>query len=419
MKRLLVIATLIAPIPSHAQGPPPFDLGGPGSASQLVDIQPSVKQDDGSHDIEIWPVLPDGGKQTRSQSGAGSEHGRLWTVPGSTSYAILPNISSAPLPQGSGFRSFLVFEDPITTPGPLAPFLLVGEHYYDAQCSTATCGFLDGGLQGEAESSFNVVGGAITVHVDTDTPAYGRRYYDAAPSGGDIYNHLVEATAAAAIEDWVYVTGAGPTATLIVQATLSGALDTPAVPVNEEDWTTPVYGDVRDADPCSDQVMTSKELLRPEGGQSDRLGVLLSIASGYQETGGSWVPALVEGQGFEVERRFDLVWVEEEGFPGCSGETLEVHGETTGVLAPSLMLQVAVPTNQWTRVSASATAEARCIGPFACNLHAIMPAQLQVTSPNGTLVAWHGIAGLTRVPEPEYGIAAALAALTWMRSRRC
>jgi hypothetical protein len=418
--RGLAIAACLAATAADAQGPPPFEFDHPGSASQLVDIQPSVKQDDGTHDIEILPVLPDGGKQTRGQSGAGSEHGSLSTIPGSTAYALAigGGVSSAPLPEGYGSRSFLVFEDPIITPGPLSPFLLVGEHYYDAQCSTATCGFLEGGLQSEAESSFNVIGGAITAHVDTHTPAYGRRFYAAAPGGGDIYNHLVEATAAAAIEDWVYVAGAGPTATLIVQATLAGALDTPPVPVNEEDWTTPVYGDVRDADPCSDQVLTSNELLRPEGSQSDRLGVSLSIGSGYQQTSGSWVPALVEGQGFEVERRFDLVWVEEEGFPGCGGETLEVHGETTGALAPSLMLQVPVPTSQWTRVSASASAEASCIGPFSCNLHAVMPAQISITSPNGTLVAWHGIAGLTRVPEPAHGGIAALAMLGWMLRRR-
>ncbi len=412
--RGLAIAACFVATPAAAQGPPPFELDGPGSASQLVDIQPSAEQDDGTHDIEIWPMLPNGGKQTRAQSGVGSEHGRLWTVPGSTSYAILPNggggVSSAPLPEGYGSRSFLVFEDPITTPGPLAPFLLAGEHWYDAQCSTFTCGFLEGGLQSEAESSFNVPAGAIEAHADADTPAYGRRQYEAAPGGGPIYNHLVEAVAGAEIEDWIYVTGAGATATLVVQATLSGALDVPPVPVSEEDWTTPVYGDVRSANPCSDQVLTSDELLRPEGGQSDRVGVALGIGSGYQQAGENWFPTLYESNSLEAERRSDLAWVEEEGFPGCGGETLEVHDESTGSLASSLTLQVDVPTNQWSRVSASATAEARCIGPFSCALHASMPAQLSITSPNGTLVAWHGIAGLVRVPEPDGAVAALVAA---------
>jgi hypothetical protein len=95
-----------------------------------------------------------------------------------------------------------------------------------------------------------------------------------------------------------------------------------------------------------------------------------------------------------------------------------VHDASTGSLASSLTLQVDVPTNQWTRVSASASAEASCIGPFSCNLHATMPAQISITSPNGTLVAWHGIAGLTRVPEAEHGGIAALAMLGWMLRRR-
>jgi hypothetical protein len=58
---------------------------------------------------------------------------------------------------------------------------------------------------------------------------------------------------------------------------------------------------------------------------------------------------------------------------------------------------------------------------MACNLDARTPAPIEVsvTSPNG-LVAWQGIAGLTQVPEPgpASSIAAALAALARMRSRR-
>lgn len=399
---------------AQAPPPPPFELDDPGSASQRVDIQPSVEQDDGSHRIEIWPALPDGGKQTRYQSGAGSEHGRLWTVPGSTGWTIPGiggGITSAPLDEGYGSRSFLVFEDPITTPGPHSPFLHAGEHFYDARCSNATCGYLDGGLESEAESSFDVSGGAIEAHADADTPAYGRRQYEAAPGGGDIVNHLVEAVAGAEIEDWVYPTGAGATATLVVHATLAGALDTPPVPVAEDDWITPVYGDVRDHDPCSDQVLTSDELLRPEGGQSDRVAVSLGVGSGYQQSGGNWFPALYESESLEVERRSDLVYVlEEPEYPDCNTEILEVHGESVGALASSLTLQVDVPTNQWSRVRASTTAEARCIGPFSCALDASMPAQLSITSPNGTLVAWHGIAGLTHVPEPG-ALATALVAM--------
>ncbi len=257
MKSKLMAAAFVFATNADAQGPPPFELDGPGSASQRVNIVPSAEQDDGTHQIEVFPA-PLGGEQMRGQSGAGTGHGRLWTIPGSVAYVIFPGQSgeqiSAPLPNDAGTRSFLVFEDPSTGNGPHAPYLFAGEHYFDAQCPTATCGYLDGGLKSEAESSFDHAGGSVAARVEADTPDYGRRYYAAAPGGGDIYNHRIEANASAQIEDWVYVTGPGATATLAISATLAATIDTPLAPVTAEDWTTPVYGDIRNFDPCTDQT---------------------------------------------------------------------------------------------------------------------------------------------------------------------
>jgi hypothetical protein len=420
MKSKLVAAAFVFATNADAQGPPPFELDDPGSASQRVNIVPSANQDDGTHQIEIFPA-PLGGEQTRAQSGAGAEHGRLWTIPASTAFVLFPGqpgeLIGAPLPEGAGTRSFVVFEDPITGNGSTAPYLFAGEHYYDAQCSTATCGYLDGGLKSEAESSFDLAGGAVAARAEADTPDYGRRYYDAAPGGGDIYNHRIEANAAAQIQDWVYVTGPGATATLAISASLAATIDTPPAPVTNEDWTTPVYGDIRNFDPCTDQTLTSNELLRPSGAREDELSISLSIAAGFA----GQVPSITDSASLDAERVADLHWADEEGFPDCSDDFAEVTQDSVGAPAPSLSLQLDVPTNAWARVSVSTSAQASCEGPFACDLDVSAPAQIAITSPNGTLVAWHGIAGLTRVPEPEHGVVAALGAIAWLargRTRR-
>ena len=68
-------------------------------------------------------------------------------------------------------------------------------------------------------------------------------------------------------------------------------------------------------------------------------------------------------------------------------------------------------TSPRSRVSASASAAAFCYGPFYCDLDASVPATIAITSPNGSLVAWQGIAGLTPVPEPAGGLVAGIGAL--------
>lgn len=425
----LALATLFLDHEAGAQGAPPFPLVGPGTASQSVLIVPSAEVDDASHQVEVTPTSYAG--ESRAQSGQTIKHGRLWTIPGTVAYGLAPNagspITSAPLPDNFGSRPFVVFEDPIVVPGPTSPFRFLGQHFFDAQCSTATCGFLDGGLGGgtplksEAESSFDLIGGSAAAVARSSTPDHGRRYYDAAPGGGDIYNHVVDSTATAGIQDWIWVTGPGSTATLVVTATIGAALDTPPAPVTVADWTTPLYGDIRGFDPCSDVTLTSNERLRPTGLRQTRVEVGLGIAAQHQFTGGQWIPSIVGNAQLVATRSADLHWADEEGLPDCSDDFAEVTTSSVGSLAPTLSVQRSVPTNQWTRVTVSTNVHALCEGPFDCDLDASAPVDVAITSPNGTLGALYGIAGLTPVPEAEgalfplLGAAAALA----RRRQRC
>ncbi len=427
-RTLLFVVALIgisggAASSARAQGSPPFPLTSPGSSAQSVVIVPSAESDDGTHDVVVFPTSYSG--EARGQTSTYAKSGLLWTIPGSVAFILPSGFTSAPLPNNSGVRSFLVFENPVTVPGPNSPYSFLGQHIFDAQCSTATCGYLDGGfgntggaIRSEAESSFNLPSGNVAARAEASTPAYGRRFYDAAPGGGPIYNHKIEATASANLQDWVYVTGGGATATLVVSATVSGSLDTPPTPANPSDWITPIYGDIRNFNACSDVVLTSDELLRPSGLRKTDLEVALQISAGYQLQGGSnWVPSIVGGSSVSVQRSADLHWADEEGLPDCSDDFAEVTASSVGSLSPTVSVQRDVPTNQWARVSINTTSHALCEGPFHCNLDASAPAHVTVTSPNGTLKAWQGIAGLTPLPEPTSGLFPAVAAMTWLARR--
>lgn len=412
---------------ARAQVSPPFPLSSPGSAGQSVVIVPSAESDDGVHEVDVFPFDYDG--ESRGQTSTYAKTGRLWTIPGSVAFILNAGgpgeVASAPLPNDTGFRSFVVFENPVTGLGLTTNYNFLGQHVFDAQCATFTCGYLDGGLgsnvgaiRSEAESSFNLPSGTVAARAEASTPAYGRRYYDARPGGGDIYNHKVEASASANLQDWVFVTGAGATATLVVSATVSASLDTPPTPANTADWTTSIYGDIRNVNPCTDAVMTSDEVLRPSGLRKTDLEVLVQIQAGYQLQGGSnWVPSITGGSSVAVQRSADLHWADEEGLPDCSDDFAEVTASSVGSLAPSVSVQRVVPTNQWARVSINTTSHALCEGPFFCDLDASAPAHVSVTSPNGTLQAWQGIAGLTPLPEPTSGLFAGIALMGWLTRR--
>jgi hypothetical protein len=117
--RVFLVFVSLSAGAAHAQGTPPFTLSNPGSSSQIVHMEVSAESDDGDHRVEIIPS-PNGFQQTRGQTGTGAGHGHLSMIPGVVAYAFLPSAggsySSAPLPNDYGYRSFLVFEDPVTQP---------------------------------------------------------------------------------------------------------------------------------------------------------------------------------------------------------------------------------------------------------------------------------------------------------------
>jgi len=137
---------------------------------------------------------------------------------------------------------------------------------------------------------------------------------------------------------------------------------------------------VRNFDPCSDVVLTSDELLRPTGLQQTDVDLSLAISSGYAFQNTQWIPSITGAQGLAVRRSATLDWVEGEE-PGCSENTAAVAVDAMGALAPSIALELAVPTNQWARVSVGSAARAQCSGPFHCSLSAAVPADVSITSP--------------------------------------
>lgn len=103
--------------------------------------------------------------------------------------------------------------------------------------------------------------------------------------------------------------------------------------------------------------------------------------------GENWTPSVQGNQELNVERGTDLHRADEEGLSSCTDDFAEVTPISIGSFTPTLTLQVVVPTNQWARISALASAEAECVGPFACDLDASTTTQLAISSPNGSLVS--------------------------------
>ncbi len=283
-----------------------------------------------------------------------------------------------------------------------------------------------------AASSHNHGAGTIDVRTHAGTNNYG---YDSV-AGTNGYGHYAEAQASAEISDWVYVTGPGPTATVTLAASLDPNFNSVPMAVNDSDWFSEAFdADIRTVDPCGDveQPNFSGDAQRPEGVESSELSLGVSLRDQF-ESAEVCVPLDGGGETCSVEwsstnhgesvYKSDAViyeWVDTEGSGGdCSDDVLEASREEDGSLAGSASVQVDVATNQWIQVRAFLNAASSCDTPLLCDLlnSTLGPTQLSISSPNGTLVAWHGIAGLTRVPEPEHGFLAALAALALVGRRR-
>jgi hypothetical protein len=301
-----------------------------------------------------------------------------------------------------------VLESPSVTPGFMAPYVEAGEYEFEIDCPGVTCfQWLEGPIQSRAESSFNHAAGTLELDASVVTPDYGVE-----DDVEDIY-HRLSSTAFARLGDWIYVSGAGPTATVRVAATLPVALDQPDDDTSgPTGWLTQGSGDLR-ALGCFGPV---------EPNVSQRTTFRFDI----ELTRWNFEEVCEEGEG---EWFCEDEWVDESlgthtvsrGFDmfnsGC-GATLALDLSDTGALPGSTQLEVQLPTNQWVQLYVSASTDAGCGGAMDCDLDARTSAPISVTidSPNGELVAWRGIAGVTHVPEAEHGAIVALAIL-WRRWR--
>jgi hypothetical protein len=99
---------------------------------------------------------------------------------------------------------------------------------------------------------------------------------------------------------------------------------------------------------------------------------------------------------------------------------LEAVREEAGSLAGSASVQVDVATNRWIQVRTSLHTASSCDTPLLCDLGNSTggPTHLSITSPNGTLVAWHGLAGLQAVPEPGASVASLVACAVLLLAAR-
>lgn len=412
--------TLLLATTAAAQGPPPFELESDLSRStQVVGMQLGLRDLEGlgANESEFEARSQSGGTLNRSQENGIAGTGRLIMFPLGTSTPLLPVAGGTVLPvqpSDSGSRSYLVLESPSVTGGFMAPYVEVGTYDFDIDCSGSSCPqWLEGPIQSRAESSFNHAAGTLELDASVVTPDYGVE-----DDTQDIY-HQLSSTAFARLGDWIYVTGAGATATVTVAATLPVALDEPDDDTSGPlDWITQGSGDLR-ALGCNGPV-------EPWVSQRTQFRFDIDLTQWTFEE-------VCEEEGEGGEPVCNDEWVDTSLGTHTVSRTLDMRTNNcdtsltldlsdTGALPGSTQLQVELPTNLWVQLFVTASTNAGCGGAMACNLDAQTSGAITVSvdSPNGELVSWRGIAGASQVPEPgdAASIAAALAALGWLSRRR-
>jgi hypothetical protein len=415
-----LFGTPFAAMTAAAQGPPPFELDSDASRStQVVRMQLGLRdvEEPSSTDSEFEAQSPFQATLNRTQESAGVATGRLVMFPVGTSAPLLPVAGGTVLPvqpSDSGSTFFLVLETPSVTGGFWAPYVQVGTYDYDITCSSAVCNqWLEGSIESRAESSFDHAAGTLEVDASVITPDYG-----ITDDTEDIY-HALRSTAFARLGDWIYATGAGETATVTIAATLPVSLDAPDDDTSgPSGWLTQGSGDLRELGcfgPIEPNVIqytrfrfdieltqwSFEEVCEEEG------------EGGEPICNDEWVDAPIGTHTVSREREMHTVACE---------SSLDLVSSDTGALPSSTQLEVEIPTHQWVQLYVTTSTDADCEGAFDCDLDArtSSPIEVSIASPNGELVAWRGIAGLTTVPEPgdAASIAAALAAIASLSCRQ-
>ena len=413
--RLLICCSgllFATPLAALAQGPPPFELDSSGKSrsTQVVGMQLGLR-DLGANDSEFEGRTLSGATLNRSQENGVAATGRLIMFPLGIAGVLLTTAGGPILsvqPQGSGSRSILVHESPSVTPGLYAPYVDAGTYFFDITCPNIVCNqWLESPIESRAESSFDHAAGTLELDASVVTPDYGVE-----DDTQDTY-HQINATAVARLGDWIYVTGAGATATVGVAATLPVALDAPDDDPDDvfpSEWITQGSGDLR--------TLGCLGPLEPWVSQRTMFRFDINLTK--------WTFGEVcEEEGEGGEPVCNNKWVGDSLGTHTVSRTrnmrtnncdtvLTLDASDTGALAGSTQLEVELPTNQWVQLNVTASTEAGCGGAMNCNMDARTSAPISVTidSSNGELVAWRGIAGLTRVPEPGAVLSMATAVFT-------
>ncbi len=411
---LLAFALLYA-MGASAQSPPPFQ---PGRADERVSMELALENITSLTAGGYVEIFTDGiARVDDFQQGAAADGGRL---------EMFPHAGTGGQPlDDEGTRPFVLLK------GGAPEFF--GEFPYSRACpQVGVCqGFLEFPIDSESEARFDVVAGTLDGAAHVATPNYGQDFFREGGVFADkYYSHVIVATSSVDLKDWVYVTGPGATATVTMTASFDVSLDTPSAASNIDpmSWITQAYGDVLAFNACDAYAAGSGQLL-PTASQRTKFTFGMGIRDfqrqevcrfvgpeGAEEEVCTieWVAGTAGGsQSVAREARSDVGWSDGPSAELCNDDVpSETHDIVGSIIPQAVSLPVEIPTNRWIEVQAGIDLLASCSGAFACNLDASTgnPVTLSITSPNGTLVAWNGIAGLTRVPEPD-AVATAAAAL--------
>jgi hypothetical protein len=429
--RGLAIAVCLAATPAGAQGPPPFDIV-PARSTQSAALHVNLTDPQAFQKTLNATGAANG---ENAQEGA-SDGGRVLIATSANDIDTFCDNGSNPMHN----FAVLYWDSPFDSSDPGqdgADRTDFSQEMFYGVDGTGCASNPDAPLYAIAASSHNLGAGTIDVRAHAATQNYGYDSLAVGPITTNGYGHYAEAQATAGLSDWVYVTGPNPT-TVVLVASFDANFDNVPMPANDSDWFSEAFDeDIRLLAPCGDYERPdfSGDAEPPEGVESSELALNVSLRDNFvsQEIcnddgeGGppvcftQWTSTL---HGESVGRNDAVIyeWVDGEApdDADCNDDVLEAVREEEGSLSGSASVQVDVATNQWVQVRTSLHVASSCDTPLLCDLSNSTggPTQLSITSPNGTLVAWHGIAGLTRVPEPEYGVFAALATLGWMLRRR-
>lgn len=399
---LLFVAT-----DAGAQGEPPFGTGNRGESAQISEVFLAIRDTTPSGCCTLELFSDDDLRVVQIQDEGEADSASLLVAPEHVFLVGPDGGGGSGLPAGDSTGEFWVIGG--------------GTYYKDGSYTgrnDAGTGVFPEYVETESESGFDTPAGTMDVSAEVVTADYGIRY----ETESGFWYHTLRSVADSRLRDWVFVSGAGPTATVNVTATIDAFLDTPTslppVGGDAEFWTTQPYGDLREFSDPFEPSGVDPYLRFPSVHQKTRFDAQIEIkrwtfeefCEDTDEDGiddfcfEEWVDE-VEASASGVESHETILEYE---YPPFETPIPHLVPYDTDTLGETLSAQAVVPTGIWIEIDTIVTAEAQCDGVLQCNLDARSddPVTLSITSPDGTLVAWRGIAGLTRVPEPGAGASA-------------